>query len=108
MTCSQCGEQIGEDAAGCEKCGGEVYADSKKEDVQPCPYCGRSISRRAPTCPECGASLEPRHPTHQRPFFSAQPDLSPGRRTEPLGKRRDLGKILSDFKSRVAARGRRG
>jgi hypothetical protein len=48
---------------------------SRPERLEPCPYCGKNVSVRAPECPYCGEDLEDAPPA--RPEVEATDFLVP-------------------------------
>ena len=61
ITCSECGEQVAENASACHNCGNPIKAVLQKESASyliPCPDCRTKVSENASACPNCGRPIK--------------------------------------------------
>ena len=52
MFCTNCGNQLPEEAKFCPNCGSKIEPPEEEKTVH-CTHCGNAISERATICPNC-------------------------------------------------------
>lgn len=57
MKCSNCGNELKEEAMFCAECGAKVGAQTPETERQNCPHCGNKVNPGAMFCNECGKNI---------------------------------------------------